>query len=249
MPTKPVVKSRVVIKHSGSVAMNAEITHMARKTWTVLLQEAYNELAGSEVHSVTVSDLFSRMSMTSRNYEHLRDVMRELTQTPVEWNVLGKDRRNVWTVSSMLAGARIRAGVLEYSFGPFLREVLHNPNVFARFDLQLVCSFSTRAAMTLFELAVDYTWRVAEAPRRGRIDIPLLDVEKLRGLLGYSDGQYPRWSDFRRYVLEPAIKEVREVGGIELTYETQREGRAVSHVKISGVTLREEFVFQTALPL
>ena len=71
--------------------------------------------------------------------EYLKGALKALVGYKVEWNVLDKDNKWEWGVTTLLAEARIKDGVCTYAYGPMLRERLHNPNIYARISLSRAC--------------------------------------------------------------------------------------------------------------
>ncbi len=67
--------------------------------------------------------------------------------------------------------------------------------------------------------------------RQGYFEISL---EEFRFKLGVDDKKYPRWSDFKRRVVDPAISEIEEKTSLRFTLEFSTVGR-----KIVGLVFRE----------
>ena len=55
-------------------------------------------------------------------------------------------------------------------------------------------------------------------------------LEELKTLLHVSD-KYPRWADFNRYVLAPAVDEINDYGTVEITARPQKKGRGIIGVR------------------
>lgn len=55
-------------------------------------------------------------------------------------------------------------------------------------------------------------------------------VNELRKLLGLPDDTMPRWVDFKRFVIEQAIKEINELTDISVTYKPIKKGRSVEEI-------------------
>lgn len=77
---------------------------------------------------------------------------------------------------------------------------------YTQYKLQNVLVFRGKYAIRMYEILRSYTTQKAiEDDEEKEIDIPL---EQLRYLL--SVDSYPRWADFKRFVIDPAIKEINE---------------------------------------
>ena len=67
-------------------------------------------------------------------------------------------------------------------------------------------------------------------------------LSELRALTGTE--HYPLWADFRRFVLEPAVKEINEASDLNVRYEKRRKGRAVDGI---DVTISRKSNFETLM--
>jgi hypothetical protein len=149
-------RKKEVVKHSSAIQIANAITLLQRRAWNVLLANAYDDLPTEEVHSVGVKELASALGYASRNEAHLKETLKDLMSTIVEWNVVGKDREQIWGAATLLAEVEIENGVCTYAFGPRLRQRLHNPKMYARISLSIQNQFSSKHALALYELFVDY---------------------------------------------------------------------------------------------
>jgi plasmid replication initiation protein len=75
-------------------------------------------------------------------------------------------------------------------------------------------------------------------------DVPTMkaDVEELRSWLKVPEGKLLRWQDFRRYVLEPAVKQINgnpEGAGFRVRMKIQKEGRAIKWVVFEVIKTKE----------
>ena len=213
---------REVIKHSAAIQITNRITLLQRRAWNVLLERAYNDLLTEQVHTIGVDELIEQLSITTRNTAHLRSMLKGLTTTAVEWNVLGKDGGQ-WGVASLLAYVKIESGVCTYGFGPMASQ-LYNPTMYARIRLSTANKFGSKHALALYELAVDYirVWQT-----------PWISVQAFRELMGLNDDEYPEWYELRRRVIAHSVTEVNRVSDLTVKLLTEKEGRKVTKVKFT----------------
>ena len=218
-----------VIKHSATVQVTNTVPLLARRLWNVLLARAYDDLPDWErvrIHRVPVGEVLDALGTTTRNTEHLKDLLKALASTPVEWNVLGKDNVEEWGVSALLAEAKIKSGQVEFSYGPTLRERLHNPRLYVRISLSIQNRFASKHSLALYELCVDYL-DVA----RGRGETPWIPLEKYRAMMGIEDGQYERFAQLNQRVVKASVKEVNKRSDVVVAVEYQKDGRSVTALK------------------
>ncbi|RKU26779.1 initiator RepB protein [Candidatus Poribacteria bacterium] len=222
------------IKASPAIQIQGNITHLQRRAWNVLLANAYEELPNKEMHRVSVAELSEKLGFNSRNQEHLKDMLKALTECIVEWNTLGKDKNQVWGVASLLASAEIEKGICTYAFAPHLRLKLYNPRVYAKLNLRLQNRFSDRHALILWELCFDYF-----DSARDQGETPFIPLEKFRELMGVDGDVYPAYKTLNQCVIKPALKEINALTNFFVEVEQKREGRKIAFLKFKISRLKE----------
>lgn len=214
------------IKASPAIQIQGNITHLQRRAWNVLLANAYDELPNRDMHRVSVVELAEKLGFSSRNQEHLKAMLKALTECVVEWNTLGKDEKQVWGVAALLASAEIENGICTYAFAPHLRLKLYNPRVYAKLNLRLQNRFTDRHALILWELCFDYFDTARDAG-----ETPFIPLGKFRELMGVEDDVYPAFKTLNQCVIKPAIKEINALTNFFVEVEQKREGRKIGFLK------------------
>ena len=125
-----------VIKHSAAIQISNEVNILQRRAWNVLLANAFDDLKIKDKYEISIKDLGAILRFDSKNINYLKDALRALNITQVEWNILEKDNHD-WGVMTLLAQARIVNGVLIYGYAPDLREMLNKPIMYAKINLML----------------------------------------------------------------------------------------------------------------
>jgi plasmid replication initiation protein len=77
-------------------------------------------------------------------------------------------------------------------------------------------------------------------------------VDELRQWLKVPEGKLTRWQDFRRYVLEPAVKQINDnpIGsGFRVRLKLVKEGRAIKWVVFEVLKTKERQALDTKLQL
>jgi len=214
-----------VIKHSAAIQVENRVGLLERRAWNWLLANAYDELPTAETHTMTVVDLMKALAYTSRNHAHLRDTLKALTGSVLEWNVIRKDKE-VWGATTLLAEVEIEDGVCTYAFGPTLRKRLYNPKMYARISLSLQNQFQSKHALALYELFVDY---LHEDNRHG--ETPFISIPDFRKLMGIPESMYPEFKKLSKWVIKDPLIEINQVTDLTVTAEYKKEGKSVVAVK------------------
>ena len=232
-----------VIKASPAIQIQSRITHLQRRAWNVLLANAYNELQNKEIHTVSVAELAAKLGFDSHNHDHLKVTLKSLVDCTVEWNILGKNSKEVWGAASLLAEVNIEDGLCFYQFSHTLRMKLHNPIMYTRLNLRLQNRFKSQYALILWEVCFDYFnvhW--------GQGETPFIPLETFRELMGVEIGEYSEFKDLNKKVIKPAIKEVNALTDYFLEVEQKRIGRKVAELKFRIIKVKKLPVQESVFP-
>ena len=215
-----------VVKHSAAIHIQNNITLLQRRAWNVLLANAYDALPFEEKHGITVVDLTKKLEFDSKNDDYLKEALEALVGCKVKWNVLDKDNKWEWGVTTLLAHATIKDGLCTYSYSPPLRERLHNPNIYARISLSMQNKFDSKHALALWELCLDSLDR---AKQYG--ETPWIPLETFRELMGIAEEMYPEFKKLNKWVIKDPITAINEVTDFRVDVEYRRQSRKISAVK------------------
>lgn len=218
-----------VIKHSAAIQIENNMTLLQRRAWNALLFNAYNELDKKEEHQISLQYLAHLVGYDSHDMEYLKEASLAMLRCIVQYNVLGKDGSlERWGATALLAQADIqkKKGLFIYAYSPELRRRLHNPEMYARLDLDLQKQFDSKYALALWELCTDYLGSGREYG-----ETPFIPLETFRKLMGIADGMYPLFMRLNEKVIKPAIVEVNRVSDFRVTMDCQRQGRKVTALK------------------
>ena len=87
------------------------------------------------------------------------------------------------------------------------------------FQLCKMADLSSIHSIRIYEMMMQ--WRSTKT-------VPSISIEELRDRLGLSEDEYPRMYDFKKRVLDHAVKVINENTDIILTYEQQKSGRNIT---------------------
>lgn len=216
-------------KHVATVWMTG-ISPMHRRLWNMLTYHAYYDLEEREEHRIPVTRILRDMKLNSRNYEYIRDLLRDLVTYNVEWDVLGTTGKSVkWGTTNMLAAAEMERGFVTYSYSPPMRRALQFPEMYALISLTLQNDFKNDYAPVLYEMVVQ-----VYNPKDNRSYGTWIPLQKFRDMIGLGQEKYDRFTDFRRYVVERALEEINGKTPFEVVAEfDRRESRSYDHIKLN----------------
>ena len=222
------------IKASPAIQIQGNLTHLQRRVWNILLANAYDELPNKDIHRVSVVELSEKLGFDSKNQEHLKEALEALVDHTVEWNILNKDKKQIWGVAALLASAEIENGICTYGFAPHLRYKLYNPRIYTKLNLRLQNQFTSRYALILWEVCFDYF-----DTARNEGETPFIPLEKFRELMGMARDEYPAFKALNQWVIKPAIEEINEFTNFFVEVEQKRQGRSIAFLKFRISRLKQ----------
>ncbi len=214
--------SDILIKPSATIAAGAKLSLIERSLWNILFKKAFDKLALNIVHEISEQELLSYFPYETRNTDHLKAALKRIVGTVVEYNILGKDKQQVWGVFSLLGGAELKNGVCRYSYSPQLTEKMNDKLMYAKISMHIAMRLISKHSLVLYELAMDYV-KVGETP--------WITLDHYRSLMGIQDHEYKLYKDLNKWVTKPALKEINAKSNLHVKVTTQRTGHAVSRLK------------------
>jgi plasmid replication initiation protein len=160
---------------------------------------------------------------TDRN-KRLQDTIERLMQTIVVVVENGDDGEPSWehrtpllSSNSLIIGTN--RGVFRYRFTEELVNQLKDSTIFAKLDLEVMRSFRSKYAFSLYEAVA----------RRIRMKsfMEELSVEDLRELLGVEDGRLTNYRNLNLRAIQPAIEEVNAISPFAVSILPKKKGKKV----------------------
>ena len=109
----------------------------------------------------------------------------------------------------------------EFSVSPRLKPyLLQLKSTFTSYNLGMVMKLESNYSMRVYELLKQYE----------KIGKRKIDYKELKAMLGIDPERYPRFQDFKRYVILQAQKELSKHTDIGFEFTTQRYGRKIGAV-------------------
>jgi hypothetical protein len=124
------------------------------------------------------------------------------------------------------------SGAVELEFSPKLKPyMLQLKEKFTQYQLANVLCMKSKYAPRLYEIL-----KSNEFKRQG---YEIIAVAELRRLLK-AENKYPRYNDFKRFIIDQAIKEINQLTDLNVEYEAIKTGRAVTSLKFYIKSQRPE---------
>ena len=186
-----------------------------------MIAHAYGDLETKESYHIDIRHLTQIIGFNSKNISYLKESLRQLMATVVEFNLLGKDKES-WSATTLLSSVEFYEWKCIYAFSPVLRKKLHQPNIYAKIKLSMMKLFSSKYALCLYEIFIDYhnIWQT-----------PVIPLHDFRKLMGIEAHQYTEFKRLSLRVIKPALKELSAIGWYKVEVAYKRENRKVVALK------------------
>lgn len=196
------------------------------RIYNQLLANAWPKIAGGGVHRILKSDLKGSHNGNDRLQDSIRTLMTAIAEVRVVKEGLPA------RLQVQLLGGNVRHeaadGYFYYRFPSELLEIFKESEVFARLKTRIMYAFTSKYALRLYEIIqkrVNLEYKQHED----------FDVEELRGMLGVPEEKLPRFSDFNKHALKPALEEVNFLGEYAIGVKPLKKGRRVTAIRLAWV--------------
>ena len=218
-------KNYAVKKNVSAIHMSANFTLLQRKLVNALLFNAADTLLTRDSHTINVQLLSAFIGFDSKNVGYLKNSLKGMVETAVEWDILEEDGSKTWEVMSLLSWAKINKGVCTYSFAKPLTEKLHHPDMYAKIQLSIMREMSSSYSLILYENC----YRFLKVGTTG-----LWPLETFRKMMFVQDNPtYNQFKFLNRDVIKPAIKEVNKLSNIVIEMHTEKTGRSITGLRFT----------------
>jgi hypothetical protein len=133
-------------------------------------------------------------------------------------------------------------GTLRFHFPPLLVPILKDPRRFARLRTHFLIELSGKYSVTLYELL--------ESVANKEVPELRASLDELRQWLKVPEGKLLRWQDLRRYVLEPALRQINANptgAGFRVRMQVVKASRAITGVIFDVLKTKERQAFDAKL--
>lgn len=225
------LNNKSVIKHSAAVQISNSINLIQRRAWNILLANAYYDLPEKEIFEVDYDEYMQVLGIDKRrNRKYVEEYLGRLISTRIEWNVLGKvsekDWDSEWGATGLLASAVIKKvhgrKKIFYSYSIELRKRLYNPILYARISLSMQNKFSSKHALALYEICVDYF-----IAKKNHGQSPLILIEDYRKIMGLKDGEYKEFKFLKQWVIKKPLLEINNKSDLLVRVVFKKEKRRI----------------------
>jgi plasmid replication initiation protein len=179
-----------------------------------------------KLYRVSVADFARLFDITGEAaYEQIKKAADELTSRKIKI-----EKGKSWLFMNWLSSAEYvqGSGYVELCFDKKLKPyLLQLKGYFTQYELENVVSFKSAYSIRIFELLKAEQFKAARNGHFKRI----FHYEELRGSIGIETAEYALFADFRRYVIEIAVREINASSNLEIVQvDYPKTGRKITHI-------------------
>lgn len=216
------------------VKVHGDYTERDRKLYAFLVHAVWDELETTRIHELSVAEVNKVFRELGGDFspQWIWESATRLNKTSIEWEERA-DGRLSQGIASLLSYARTdkeaqESGYLRFEIPAGLIEVFKYPGRFARLRIHFMLGLSGKYAVTLYE--------ILESVVNMKNPVLEVDLTTLRQWLKVEDGKLERYADMRRFILEPALKQINdnpEGAGFSVDMRPIKAGRAVDRLRFA----------------
>jgi len=204
----------------------ATLTLTDRRTYNLLLANAWENITTTKVHRIAKSDLKGTHYGNERIEDSITKLMGTVAIIPITKD--GKRLKRRVQILGSNDEELEEAGYIYYRFPDELLEIITQSDVYARLRSNVMFCFKSKYALYLYEMI----------EKRRNLKFKQHDdfeVEELRQILNVPKGKLTRYADLNAYALKPAVKEVNAFCEVYVAIEPSKIGpkKRVERIRIS----------------
>jgi plasmid replication initiation protein len=226
-------KSKMVNIPSSAIHIENDISLLEKKLWFELIYHAFPNMGKEKkVHEIPLSKLRESLgySEDTSNDQQLKEALKKLSKSTINWNIFNKDKLNAWESISLLAGCHIpkNSGICYYDFSAFLEQrfLSMGEEAYVKIDLIISNKFQSKHSLSIYCLALDYLiLKMGYSEKK-------FSLEEIRKYLAIKEGEYKKIGHFNDRVILPAEKEINEISDLKIEILPLKDGRKIAGYKL-----------------
>ena len=181
------------------------------------------DATGEETYSVSIRELCEVFGLDLRsNYSSIKAAVKKLHDSSFWLPVEDGEVLVTWLSKARIHSSTEQIDIkFDKDFLPYIIALKASGN-YTQYELENVVHFSCKYSFRLYDLCK--SWQ--------NLGFFSVTLDELRSLLMLGN-KYTKFADFRRYVLEPAIKEINENTDIFVDYSAINRGLQIGEIQFS----------------
>jgi len=229
MPIKKPVEMLAIVPKKD------RITILARKIYNIMIYEAQVQGGDKDVYRMRLRDLVVDLDFNSENVEVLKNHLRQMASTTIEWQSPTRGEGAQWGITAMISQAEILVeggdSFIEWSYATKIKSSILNPERFAKISFSYQAELKTHAGLALYEICTRYIDNFGGLTARNPWQWWRPVLTGFPEPIGEYEGAYAEWKYFNRDIVKSAVAEVNSVTNLVVTAIEHKVGRSVKDLQ------------------
>ena len=229
MPIKKPVEMLAIIPKKD------RITILARKVYNIMIYEAQAQGGDRDVYRMRLRDLVIGLDFNSENVEVLKNHLRQMASTTIEWQSPTRGEGAQWGITAMISQAEIilegGESFIEWSYATKIKNSILNPERFAKISFTHQAELKTHAGLALYEICTRYIDNFGGLTARNPWQWWRPVLTGFPEPVGEYEGAYAEWKYFNRDIVKSAVAEVNAVTNLVVKAIEHKQGRSVKELQ------------------
>lgn len=194
-----------------------------RRTFNLLLGEAWDEIGEDKEHSIFKALLTQNHREKERLAGSINRLMGALVKVRLQRD--GQNYTQTFHLLEQVDEPERPDGKVYYRFPRALRKVITDSSIFARLQKDVMYQLSSKYSLSLYEMV----------QRRGNMSKQWSEkftVDDLKSLLGVANGKLKEYKNFKSKAIKPAVEEVNGLSDFGVKFFETKKGKTVTHITI-----------------
>ena len=177
--------------------------------------------------SISINELsqFYKLDNKTAMYKQFNEALNSLFERKVTYTRIDEEYGKVWVTCRLIASKEDnKNGVIGLRFSDEINQLIKCDRDFLEYKLKQTIGITSPNAVRIYEMLL-YPLKISSAKTLKK----KYSIEEVKQKLGLTE-KYPRFCDFRKYVLEVARKQINKHTDIKIDYEVKKEGRTPDRV-------------------
>ncbi len=207
-------KNELVVKHNSLIRSRYDYTLAELRLVITIASMIKAEDEDFHEYAVPAKEYAELMESKHKDeYKRLQELGEMLLSKPLKIPTVGG-----FAVCNWFAWYEYKDGMIHCSFHPKLKPyLLKLQEMFTKYRLENILKFKSVYSIRIYEIAK--SWEA-----KGEFSYP---IDEFKEIIGAAN-KYTAYYDFKRYVLERAIKEINSLSDIRLSFKEKKLGRKVT---------------------
>ena len=217
--------NKIVSKSNLFIESGYTINLVAQRVIILAIIEARDQGSMSEVggiHRIKASDYEKHFDCDKTTaYRSLKSACDSLYESEYVWKSIDERGRDKINRSRFVQRASYSegGGYVEIMFGnDVIPHITRLSEQYTEYELKQIKDLNSTYGLRVFEILMQWS-SVGKTP--------LIAIENLRSRLGVEEHQYKTMGNFKRRVLDHAVKEINDNTNITVTYDQEKDGRTI----------------------